>query len=104
MAPRITATGTAVCTHPQSGSPAATRESGCVGFSVGCRAALALVRALREPAMAAFTAAAAAAAAADDDAGAVPPPPAPRAAGARARLTVLNPAPPPVPGARVRGL
>ena len=49
------------CRHPQSESRAVARESTCVG----CRAALAQVRALREPAMAAVTAAAAAAAAAD---------------------------------------
>jgi hypothetical protein len=47
------------CRHPQSESRAVARESTCVG----CRAALAQVRALREPAMAAVTAAAAAAAA-----------------------------------------
>ena len=55
------------CRHPQSESRAVARESTCVG----CRAALAQVRALREPAMAAVTAPAAAAAAADDDAGGV---------------------------------
>ena len=53
------------CRHPQSESRAVARESTCVG----CRAALAQVRALRESAMAAVTAAAAAAAAEDDDAG-----------------------------------
>ena len=54
------------CRHPQSESRAVARESTCVG----CRAALAQVRALREHAPAAgTTAATTAAAATDDDAG-----------------------------------